>query len=81
MCMCGLMTCEKCRSFFVSLLLCCGRSTLIQEASNKNQDFQTAAQSLDFFLVNLSNNSIGPRDNVAEITAKHNSQKVSANVL
>ncbi|XP_019714056.1 envoplakin-like [Hippocampus comes] len=51
------------------------RSTLIQEASNKNQDFQNAAQSLDFFLVNLPNNSIGPRDNVAEITAKHNSQK------
>ncbi|XP_061556541.1 envoplakin [Phycodurus eques] len=51
------------------------RSTLIQEASNKNQDFQNAAQSLDFFLVNLPNNTIRRTDNVTEITAKHNSQK------
>ncbi|XP_051905904.1 envoplakin [Hippocampus zosterae] len=51
------------------------RSTLIQEASNKNQDFQNSAQSLDFFLVNIPNNSIGPRDNAADITAKHDSQK------
>ncbi|XP_049601866.1 envoplakin [Syngnathus scovelli] len=51
------------------------RSTLIQEASNKNQDFQNAAQSLDFFLVNLPNNTISPSDNVVEITAKHDFQK------
>ncbi|XP_061702969.1 envoplakin [Syngnathoides biaculeatus] len=51
------------------------RSTLIQEASNKNQDFLNATQSLDFFLVNFPNNTISPTDNLAEITAKHNSQK------
>ncbi|XP_031726665.1 envoplakin-like [Anarrhichthys ocellatus] len=52
-----------------------GRSDLIKEATNKNQDFQTAAQSLDFFLVNLPNNAIKPTDDVAQITAKQNSQK------
>ncbi|XP_068574937.1 envoplakin [Cebidichthys violaceus] len=51
------------------------RSGLIKEATNKNQDFQTAAQSLDFFLVNLPNNAIKPTDDVAQITAKQNSQK------
>ncbi|XP_077590836.1 envoplakin-like [Stigmatopora nigra] len=51
------------------------RSTLIQEASNKNQDFQNAAQSLDFFLVNLPNYKIQPTDNTAEMTAKYNAQK------
>ncbi|GAA6215524.1 envoplakin-like [Lates japonicus] len=51
------------------------RSALIQEANNRNQDFQNAAQSLDFFLVNLPNNKIKPTDDVAQITAKENSQK------
>uniref|UniRef100_A0A7N9ASW1 Envoplakin b n=1 Tax=Mastacembelus armatus TaxID=205130 RepID=A0A7N9ASW1_9TELE len=51
------------------------RSALIQEASNKNQDFQNAVQSMDFFLVNLPNNKIKPTDDVAQIAAKQNSQK------
>ncbi|XP_056263419.1 envoplakin-like [Pseudoliparis swirei] len=51
------------------------RSALVKEATNKNQDFQTAAQSLDFFLVNLPNNSVKPTDDVAQITAKQNTQK------
>ncbi|TNN58548.1 Envoplakin [Liparis tanakae] len=51
------------------------RSALMKEATNKNQDFQTAAQSLDFFLVNLPNNSVKPTDDVAQITAKQNAQK------
>uniref|UniRef100_A0A3Q1ECZ4 Envoplakin-like n=1 Tax=Acanthochromis polyacanthus TaxID=80966 RepID=A0A3Q1ECZ4_9TELE len=53
------------------------RSGLVQKATNKNQDFQNAVQSLDFFLVNLPNNTIKPTDDVAQITAKQNSQKVS----
>lgn len=61
------------------MLLCC-RSTLIQDATNKNQDFQNAAQSLDFFLVNLPNNKIKPTDDVAQITAKENSQKASGRI-
>uniref|UniRef100_UPI001CD8A17C envoplakin-like n=1 Tax=Solea senegalensis TaxID=28829 RepID=UPI001CD8A17C len=51
------------------------RATLLQEANNKNQDFQNACQSLDFFLVNLPNNTIKPTDDVAQITAKQNSQR------
>ncbi|XP_077940723.1 envoplakin b [Gasterosteus aculeatus] len=57
------------------------RSALIKEATNKNQDFQNAAQSLDFFLVNLPDNAIKPTDDVAQITAKQNSQmKVVADI-
>lgn len=55
----------------------CFRSALIQKANNQNQDFQNAVQSLDFFLVNLPTNKIKPTDDVAQITAKQNSQKVS----
>ncbi|KAI3360147.1 hypothetical protein L3Q82_014464, partial [Scortum barcoo] len=51
------------------------RSVLIQEATSKNQDFQNAVQSLDFFLVNLPNNEIKPTDDVAQVTAKESSQK------
>nr|XP_057905968.1 envoplakin-like [Doryrhamphus excisus] len=51
------------------------RSTLIQEATNKNQDFQNAAQSLDFFLVNLPNNTIKATDDVGQITSRHSSQR------
>uniref|UniRef100_UPI003AAD0C66 envoplakin-like n=1 Tax=Centroberyx gerrardi TaxID=166262 RepID=UPI003AAD0C66 len=51
------------------------RSALIQEASNKNQGFQNAIQSLNFFLVNQPNNKIKPTDGVAQITSKQNSQK------
>lgn len=54
----------------------CFRSALLKQANNKNQDFQNAVQSLDFFLFNLPNNTIKPTDNVAQITAKENSQKV-----
>uniref|UniRef100_UPI0037E77371 envoplakin n=1 Tax=Semicossyphus pulcher TaxID=241346 RepID=UPI0037E77371 len=51
------------------------RSALVKEATNKNQDFQNAVHSLDFFLINLPNNKIKPTDNVSQITAKQNSQK------
>uniref|UniRef100_A0A3B4ZBM4 Envoplakin-like n=1 Tax=Stegastes partitus TaxID=144197 RepID=A0A3B4ZBM4_9TELE len=51
------------------------RSALVQKATNKNQDFQNAVQSLDFYLVNLPNNTIKPTDDVAQIAAKQKSQK------
>ncbi|KAM3598572.1 uncharacterized protein V6R79_019854 [Siganus canaliculatus] len=51
------------------------RSDLVKEATNRNQDFQSALQSLDFFLVNLPNNAIKPSDNVAQIATKEKSQK------
>uniref|UniRef100_A0A3Q4GEQ8 Envoplakin-like n=1 Tax=Neolamprologus brichardi TaxID=32507 RepID=A0A3Q4GEQ8_NEOBR len=57
------------------------RSALVQQAVNKNQDFQSAVQSLDFFLVNLPDNKIKPTDGVAQITSKENSQKVSGSIF
>lgn len=50
------------------------RLTLIQDATNKNQDFQNARQSLDFFLINLPNNTISPTDDAAQVSAKLYSQ-------
>lgn len=52
------------------------RTALIKEATNKNQDFQNALQSLDFFLMNLPNNSIKPTDDISQIRAKKSSQEV-----
>lgn len=49
----------------------------MKEANNKNQDFNSAVKSLDFFLVNLPNNEIKRNDSVSQITAKENSQWVS----
>ncbi|XP_047427751.1 envoplakin-like [Mugil cephalus] len=51
------------------------RAGLLKEATNKNQDFQNAVQSLDFFLINLPDNTIKPTDDVKQMTAKQNSQK------
>ncbi|KAM9393400.1 envoplakin-like isoform 2-T2 [Pholidichthys leucotaenia] len=51
------------------------RSTLLRNATNKNQDFQNAVQSLDFFLVNLPYNKIKPTDDVEQVAAKQISQK------
>ncbi|XP_029945578.1 envoplakin-like [Salarias fasciatus] len=51
------------------------RSDLIKQATNKNQDFNNARQSLEFFLVNLPNNKIKPTDGVAQIATKENSQR------
>lgn len=64
------------KSVFFFVIICL-RSALIKVANNRNQDFQNALQSLDFFLVNLPNNAIKPTDDVAQITAKLNSQRVS----
>ncbi|XP_030264206.1 envoplakin-like [Sparus aurata] len=50
------------------------RLALIKEAISKNQDFQTALHSLDFFLVNLPNNAIRLSDDVERIRAKQISQ-------
>lgn len=53
----------------------------MKEANNKNQDFQNAVQSLDFFLVNLPNNAIKVTEDVGQITAKQNSQRVSGTCI
>ncbi|XP_038162234.1 envoplakin-like [Cyprinodon tularosa] len=51
------------------------RLALLKQASNKNQEFNTVGQSLDFFLLNLPDNTIKPTDGVREVMAKENSQK------
>uniref|UniRef100_A0A3Q3WJ87 Uncharacterized protein n=1 Tax=Mola mola TaxID=94237 RepID=A0A3Q3WJ87_MOLML len=50
------------------------KSIVASLSTNKNQDFQNALQSLDFFLVNLPNNTIKPTDDVAQNITKQNSQ-------
>lgn len=51
------------------------RTVLLQEATNKNQGFQSSVQSLNLFLTNLPNNTINPSDGLSEINSKQNSQK------
>uniref|UniRef100_A0A3B5MCE2 Uncharacterized protein n=1 Tax=Xiphophorus couchianus TaxID=32473 RepID=A0A3B5MCE2_9TELE len=52
------------------------RVALLKQASNKNQEFNSVAKSLDFFLLNLPDNAVKPTDGVGEILTKENSQKV-----
>ncbi|KAK9973164.1 hypothetical protein ABG768_023907 [Culter alburnus] len=51
------------------------RERLLQEANTKHQDFQNVSQSLSSFLDNLPNNKINPKDDMAQVNAKQNSQK------
>uniref|UniRef100_A0A8C8IL94 Envoplakin n=1 Tax=Oncorhynchus tshawytscha TaxID=74940 RepID=A0A8C8IL94_ONCTS len=51
------------------------RTVLLQEATNKNQGFQSSVQSLNVFLTNLPNNTINPSDGLSQINSKQNSQK------
>lgn len=53
------------------------RATLLQEAVNKNQEFNSAIQSLTAFLINMPNNEVRPGESVSQIYAKQNSQMVS----
>uniref|UniRef100_A0A8C1B6Y7 SH3 domain-containing protein n=1 Tax=Cyprinus carpio carpio TaxID=630221 RepID=A0A8C1B6Y7_CYPCA len=50
------------------------RATLLQEAVNKNQEFNSAIQSLTAFLINMPNNEVRPGESVSQIYAKQNSQ-------
>lgn len=52
------------------------RERLLQEANTKHQDFQNVSQSLSSFLDNLPNNKIDPKDDLSQVNAKQNSQKV-----
>ncbi|KAJ7992766.1 hypothetical protein DPEC_G00282090 [Dallia pectoralis] len=51
------------------------RISLTQEATSRNQDFQSSVQSLNFYLTNLPNNKIMPSDGLLQINSKLNSQK------
>ncbi|XP_026096154.1 envoplakin [Carassius auratus] len=50
------------------------RATLLQEAVNKNQEFNSAIQSLTAFLINMPNNEVRPGESASQIYAKQNSQ-------
>uniref|UniRef100_A0A673IWQ2 Envoplakin-like n=1 Tax=Sinocyclocheilus rhinocerous TaxID=307959 RepID=A0A673IWQ2_9TELE len=52
------------------------RATLLQEAVNKNQEFNSAIQSLTAFLINMPNNEVRPGESMSQIYAKQNSQMV-----
>lgn len=52
------------------------RERLLQEANTKHQDFQNVSQSLSSFLNNLPKNKIYPEDDLTQVNAKQNSQKV-----
>ncbi|KAL0993032.1 hypothetical protein UPYG_G00102410 [Umbra pygmaea] len=51
------------------------RTSRMQEAMKKTQDFQSSVQSLNLYLTNLPNNEIQPRDGLSEMNSKLNSQK------
>uniref|UniRef100_A0A3Q2QJ67 Envoplakin b n=1 Tax=Fundulus heteroclitus TaxID=8078 RepID=A0A3Q2QJ67_FUNHE len=57
------------------------RLALLKKASNKNQEFNNVAQSLDFFLLNLPDHTIKPSDGLREIQTKENFQKVRSAFL
>uniref|UniRef100_A0A671L8R9 Uncharacterized protein n=1 Tax=Sinocyclocheilus anshuiensis TaxID=1608454 RepID=A0A671L8R9_9TELE len=52
------------------------RERFLQEANTKHQDFQNVSQSLSSFLHNLPDNKINPTDDLSQVNAKQNSQKV-----
>lgn len=52
------------------------RERLLQEANTKYQDFQNVSQSLSLLLNNLPDNKVSPKDDLSQIHAKQNSQKV-----
>lgn len=49
----------------------------MQEAMNKNTEFNRAIQSLTAFLINMPNNEVWPGESVSQIYAKQHSQLVS----
>ncbi|XP_049577702.1 envoplakin a [Syngnathus scovelli] len=51
------------------------RENILQEAAAKNQEFQSSAKSLNFFLNNLPKNNISYKDDVSSVSALYNSQE------
>lgn len=52
------------------------RENVLQETSAKHKEFQNTCQSLNSFLDNLPANEINPNDDLSQVAAKQNSQKV-----
>ncbi|XP_029293558.1 envoplakin a [Cottoperca gobio] len=51
------------------------RENILQEASTKNQEFQSTSKSLNSFLDNLPQNQISVNDDLSQIAAKQSSQE------
>ncbi|XP_061584772.1 envoplakin-like [Cololabis saira] len=51
------------------------RENILQEASPKNQDFQSSCKSLNSFLDNLPTDRVGPGDDLAQVAEKQSSQE------
>ncbi|KAM9314217.1 envoplakin a [Pholidichthys leucotaenia] len=51
------------------------RENILQEAATKNQEYQSASQSLNTFLNNMPDNQINASDNLSQIASKQNSQE------
>ncbi|XP_061889154.1 envoplakin a [Entelurus aequoreus] len=51
------------------------RENILQEAGSKNQEFQSSAKSLNFFLNNLPKNKINYNDDLAQVSAMQSSQE------
>uniref|UniRef100_UPI0037E7C470 envoplakin a n=1 Tax=Semicossyphus pulcher TaxID=241346 RepID=UPI0037E7C470 len=51
------------------------RENILQEAANKNQEFQNTSKSLNSFLENLPKNQMNPNDDLSQVNAKQSSQE------
>ncbi|XP_054635826.1 envoplakin a [Dunckerocampus dactyliophorus] len=51
------------------------RENILQEAASKNQEFQSSAKSLNFFLNNLPKNKINYNDDLSQVSMMQNSQE------
>lgn len=59
----------------------CFRETILQEANNKNQVYQSSYRSLQSFLDKLPAEQINSSDDLAQVAAKQNSQEVRTFLL
>lgn len=53
------------------------RENILQEATTKNQEFQSTCKSMNSFLENLPTNTIYSNDDLSQVAAKQSSQDVS----
>lgn len=53
------------------------RERLLQNAANKNQEFESVSENVDYFLNSLPDNSVSPTDDLAQVKAKQASQERS----
>lgn len=52
------------------------RENILQEATTKNQEFQSISKSMNSFLENLPTNKIYSNDDLSQVTAKQSAEEV-----